>query len=125
VQVFEDHHQRLDLALAQQQALDRLERLLAPLERIEGVPGRLVHRYVEEREEGGHDGPERRRKRQDLSRDLLPDLPRVVAALDREVAAEQLDHGKVGGGLTVGDRGGFQDEPAVHAMGVRELPEET
>ena len=57
VQVLEDHHQRLDLALAQQQALDRVERLLAPLERIEGVPGRLVHRHVEERQEGGHDGP--------------------------------------------------------------------
>ena len=56
VQILEDHHQRLDLALAQEQALDRVERLLAPLERIEGVPGRLVHRHVEERQEGGHGG---------------------------------------------------------------------
>jgi hypothetical protein len=48
---------RLDLALAQQQALDRVERLLAPLERIRGLPGRLVHRHVEERQEGGHAGP--------------------------------------------------------------------
>ena len=125
VQVLEDHHQRLDLALAQQQALDRVERLLAPLERIEGLPGRLVHRHVEERQEGGHGGPERRGERQDLPRDLLPDLPRVVAALDLEVAAEQLDHGQVGGGLAVGDRGGLHDQPAVHAMGVGELPEET
>ena len=124
VQVLEDHHQRLDLALAQQQALDRVERLLAPLERIEGLPGRLVHRHVEERQEGGHGGPERRGERQDLPRDLLPDLPRVVAALDREVAAEQLDHGQVGGGLAVGDRGGLHDQPAVHAVGVGELPEE-
>jgi len=124
VQVLEDHHQRLDLALAQQQALDRVERLLAPLGRIEGVPGRLVHRHVEERQEGGHGGRERRGERQDLPRDLLPDLPRVVAALDLEVAAEQLDHGQVGGGLAVGDRGGLHDEPAVHAVGVGELPEE-
>ena len=57
VQVLEDHHQRLDLALAQQQALDRVERLLAPLERIEAVPGRLLDWHVEEREEGGHAGP--------------------------------------------------------------------
>ena len=49
---------------------------------------------------------------------------RVVAAVDREVAAEQLDHGQIGGGLAVGDRGGLQDEPAVHAVGVGELPEE-
>jgi hypothetical protein len=49
VQVLEDHHQGLDLALVQQQALDRVKRLLAPLERIEGLPGRLVHRHVQER----------------------------------------------------------------------------
>ena len=42
-----------------------------------------------------------------------------------EVAAEQLDHGQVGGGLAVGDRGGLHDQPAVHAVGVGELPEET
>jgi hypothetical protein len=53
VQVLEDHDQRLDLAFAQQQALDRVKRLLTPLERIQGVPGRLVHRHVEEGEEGG------------------------------------------------------------------------
>ena len=125
VQVLEDHHQRLGFALAQQQALDRVEHLLAPLERIEGVPGRLVHRHVEERQEGTHAGRERGGDRQDLPRDLLPDLPRVVATVDREVAAEQLDHGQVSRGLTVGDRGGLHDEPAVHAMGVRDLPEET
>ena len=48
VQILEDHYQRLDLALAQEQALDRVERLLASLERIEGLPGRLVHRHVEQ-----------------------------------------------------------------------------
>src|SRR4029453_4632952 len=117
--------QRLDLALAQEQALDRVERLLASLERIEGLPGRLVHRHVEQSEEGGHDGSERAGERQDLSRDLLLDLPRVVAVFNLEVAAVQLDHRKVGGGLAVRDRGGLQDEPAVHAVGVGELPEET
>ena len=125
VQVLEDHHQRLDLALVQQQALDRVERPLAALEGIEGLPGRLLHRHVQERQEGRHDGRERGGERQDLPRDLFPDLPRVVAALDLEIASKQLDHGKVGGGLAVGDRGGLHDEPAVHAMGVGELPEET
>ena len=51
VEILEDHHQRLDLALAQQQALDRVERLLAPLDRIERLPGRLVDRDVEQRQE--------------------------------------------------------------------------
>src|SRR4029453_3234533 len=123
VQVLEDHHPSRDFALAQQQALDRVERLLAPLERIEGLPGRLDHGRVQERQEGGHDGCERGGERQNLSRDLFPDLPRVVAALDLEVVAEQLDHGKVGGGLAVGDRGGLHDEPAMDAMGAGEFPE--
>jgi hypothetical protein len=48
VQILEDHHQRLDLALAQQQAFDRVERLVASLTRVEGAPGRLIHRHVEE-----------------------------------------------------------------------------
>ena len=48
VQILEDDDQRLDLALAQQQALGRVERLLAPLERIEliglllGRPGKKL-----------------------------------------------------------------------------------
>ena len=46
VQILEDHHQRLHLALAQEQALDDVERLLAPLKWIEGVPGRFLHRRV-------------------------------------------------------------------------------
>ncbi len=87
--------------------LTSVERLLAPLKWIEGVPGRFLHRHVEQRQESGHGGRERRGERQDLPRDLLADLPRVVAALDREVAAEQLDHRQVGGGLAVGDRAGL------------------
>ena len=51
VQVLEDQQQRLHLALAQQQALDGVERPLAALGRVERVPGRVVHRHVEQREE--------------------------------------------------------------------------
>ncbi len=124
VQVLKDHHQGLDLALAQQQALDRVERLPAPLGRIEGLPGRLVHRHVQERQEGGHDGPERRGECQDLPRDLLPDLPRVVAALDLEIAADKLDHGEIRRRFAVRDARRFDHEAAVRAMGVGELPEQ-
>jgi hypothetical protein len=82
-------------------------------------------RASEKGQEGRHRERECRGERQDLPGDLLPDPPGVVAALDREVAPEQLDHGQVGGGLAVGDRGSLHDEPAVHAVGVGELPEET
>src|SRR5262245_49223426 len=103
VQVLEDQDQGLDLALAQQQALDCIKRLLAPLARIESVPGRLLHGHVEEGEKGGHSRDESWVQRQDLPCNLLPDLLRVVATLELEVAAKEIDDGQVGGGLTVGN----------------------
>jgi hypothetical protein len=113
--VLEDHDQGLDVALAQQQTLDRVKRLLAPLMRIESMPGCLLHGHVEEREEGG--GKDMG-ERQDLPRYPLPDLPRVVAALKLEVAAKEIEDRKIGGGLTVGDRSGLNDQRAAHTMGV-------
>ena len=109
MQVLEDHEERLPLALAEQEMLDSVERALPALDGIECQPGSVLDGHVKEGEQGRHGDPDRRGDRQDLPRDLLPDLPRVVAAVDLEVAAEQLDHEKVGGGLTVGDRTGLQD----------------
>jgi hypothetical protein len=68
--------------------LDRFERLVPPLERVEGLPGRLLHRCIEECQQGRHGWRELRGQRQDLPCDLLSDLARVVATLDLEVAAE-------------------------------------
>ena len=50
VQVLEDHQQRLHLALAQQQALDGVERPLAALWRIERLPRPSSTGYIQERE---------------------------------------------------------------------------
>ena len=46
VQVLEDQEQRLHLALAQQQALERLQGALAALRRIEGLPCAVLHRHA-------------------------------------------------------------------------------
>ena len=51
VEVLEDHEQRLDLALAQQQALDGVERPLAALGRVEGLPRGVLDGHVEQRQE--------------------------------------------------------------------------
>ena len=48
----------------------------------------------------------------------------VVPVLDLEVALEQVDDRQVAGRLAVGDGARLQDEPAVDAMGVRDLPDE-
>ena len=52
VQVLDDQHHRLDLALAQQEAFEGIQDALAALERIKGVPLGIVNRYVQKREEG-------------------------------------------------------------------------
>jgi hypothetical protein len=56
VQVLEDHEQRLHLALAQQQALDGVERALAALGRVQVLPGRVLDRHVEQREQRRQQG---------------------------------------------------------------------
>jgi len=42
-----DEQQGLDLTLADQKAFDGLEYSLAPLVRIQGLPGRLLHRHLQ------------------------------------------------------------------------------
>ena len=58
VKVLEDEEQRLHLALTEQQALDGLERSLAALRGIEGLPAELFHGDVEQGEEGRQGRPE-------------------------------------------------------------------
>ena len=75
VEVLEDDEQRLDLALAQQQTLDRLEGPLTALRRVERRPRGVVHRHVQQRQERGHGGLEGLVQRQELTGDLLADRP--------------------------------------------------
>ena len=121
VQVLEDHEQRLHLALAQQQALDRVERALAALGRVQVLPGRVLDRHVEQREQRGQQGLERAVQAQHAPQHLGAHLPVVVPVADLEVALEQVDHGQVAGGLAVGDGRGLQDQPVLHPMRVGEL----
>ena len=48
MQVFEDEHQRLHLTLAQQHALERLQRALPPLRRIERQKRAVRREGIEE-----------------------------------------------------------------------------
>ena len=64
-------------------------------------------------------------ERQQFARHLLPHLPGVVPGLDGEVAAQQLDHREVRGGLAIGHRRRFQDQPVLRPVRVRELPHQS
>jgi hypothetical protein len=53
VQVLEDQHQRLHLALPQNQAAQAIEHPLPPLRGVQALPPRILHRHVEHPEERG------------------------------------------------------------------------
>ena len=93
VQVLEQHHERLDLALSEEKPLHSVQAGLPPLGRIEPLPFRLLRRDIQQREQGGQRGLEAPIEREDLAGDLLADLPAVVPPIDLEVGLEQINNG--------------------------------
>ena len=124
VQVLDEQHERLDLALPQQQPLHGVQRPLPALRGIEPPPRRILHRNLQEREQRRQGGLQGTVEGQHLAGHLLADRPRLVPPLDVEVRLEEIDDGEIGRGLAVGDGAGLQNQPAVGAMGVGELPVE-
>ena len=124
VEVLEDHEQRLDLALPEQQPLDRLERALPALRRVEGVPRGILHGDVQQRQERRQERLQRAVQHQELAGHALADRPRVVALLDPAVRLQEVDDGQVRRGLPVRDRAALEHEPPVGAVRPRELPDE-
>ena len=113
VKVLEDQQHGLDAALPEQHALDRVERTLAPLARLEPLPLRVLHRHVEQPEKRGQRRLEGPIERQDLAGELLLHLAPRVPVMDPEVALEEIDHRQVGRGLAVRHGARLQHEPAV------------
>ena len=101
-----------------------VERLLAALRGVEPLPLGVVDRHVEEPEQRREGGFERPVQGEQLARHLLADLACVVARLDLEVGAEQVDERQKRRRLPVGDGAALDDQPALRAMRVGELPEE-
>ncbi|MNS82851.1 hypothetical protein D3C72_1166090 [compost metagenome] len=112
LQVLEQQHQRLVAALARQQAGDRLERALAPDQRI----------HVRQRRAGLADAQQLQQVWQHVfqspvehhhaARYLLAGFPFVVVGLDLEIVLHQLDQRKVGKGLAMGHRERLQLQAA-------------
>jgi hypothetical protein len=124
VEILEHEEERLDLRLAEQESLDRLERPLAPLLRVECFPGPVFHRDIKQGEEGREARLQAAVEGEELPHHLLAHPALVVALLDLEVPLEQVDHRQIRGRLAVRDRAGLHDEPAGAPMGVRDLPDE-
>ena len=124
VEILEGEDDRPRLALAQEDRLDRVGRRGPALGLREPVPGRVAGGHVEQGQQRGEDRPQGLVQREQPARHLLPHLAGVVARLDAEVGPREIDHRRVGRPLAVGDRGGLDDEGALEAVGMDELPEQ-
>src|SRR3989442_8582735 len=121
MQVLNHHHDRLGLALTQEQTLRAVEDLLASLRWIELLPMRIVRRQSEEPQARGQERLERAVERQQPPRHLLAYESSVVPAFDPEVSPQQIDEGEVRRCLAVGHRSTRDHEAVLDAMGVSEL----
>ena len=92
--------------------------------RIERLPLRVLGRHVEQRQERRQTAFLRAVQRHELPRQLLAHRARAVAVLDGEIALEEIDHRQIGRRLTVRDRAGLEDEPAVDAGRVGDFPDQ-
>src|SRR5204863_1380732 len=73
VQILEEQHDRLDLALAKHDVLDGIEDSLTTLRRAEGLPGGVRHRNAEQRQQRWERAAKIFVEREELAGDLLPD----------------------------------------------------
>ena len=84
----------------------------------------VLHRHLQQGQEGRHGRPQGRVQREQPPGELLAYVPPVVAVLDLEIGLEQVDDGQIRGGLTIGGRAALQQEPALGARGMDELVDE-
>jgi hypothetical protein len=103
VEVFQDHEQGLLLAGTEQELLDGLERLLAALRGIKGLPLGILDRHVQEYQDGRHQGCEGRIETQELGGDLVADRRGWIALSELEVVLEQVNDWHIGDRLVIGD----------------------
>ena len=122
MQVLEEDDQRLALALANQQALDHIERLLSALGRIESIPRGVARRDREQPQHRGQIGLQGSIEGQGLPGNLLTNPAGVVPRLDLEVGPEQLDDSREPRGLAIGRRSGREPETALGMDGRHDLP---
>jgi hypothetical protein len=124
LEVFEQQHEGLALALSHDQAHQRFEHVLAPLVGIERAERIVRRQRVEERQdrrdrvgEPGIEVAERRRH-------ALGHARRGIARVDLKIGAEHLDDGQVGRGPLVGERPAVEDPPRLRLRRPEEFVDE-
>src|SRR4029453_11936638 len=91
VEILEDQEEGLLAGFPEQQPPYGVERALAALARVKGLPRGIVHGHVEQGQQRRQRRLERAIEREQLARHLLAALAEVVPLLDLEVALEEVD----------------------------------
>src|SRR6266540_1801415 len=101
MQILDDQADRLDLAFPQDESLEGVESPLAALRGVKGLPMLILDRHVKECEEGPQGRLHGSIQREQLARDLLPDLP-VIDLLKAYFQVEDRDDDRqIRGGLAI------------------------
>jgi hypothetical protein len=121
VEVLGDQKGGLDLALPDQQAFDGVQKPMATLRGIEGLPGGILEWYIQQGEQGWQAGLKGLAQRVECAGDLVTACCHIIAVGDLEVGFEHLDDRKIGSRLAIRIRTGLEDLPAVSWMRADEL----
>jgi hypothetical protein len=124
VQILTDQQQRLHLAFAHEEALEPVERALAPLRWIERQEQAVRWQSVQEGEQRRDHRLQRLVQGEDLPGHLGPDGARVITLLDVAIALEEVNDGEIRRGLAIRHRGAFEHQPALGTVGVAKLIEQ-
>jgi hypothetical protein len=123
VKILEDQQQRLRLAFAQEHPLDRAERALPSMSRVERKKWIVGGQDIEQRERRGDRVLQRPIQRQQRPGDLGLHRAGVISSLDSTIGAEQLDRRQVRCRFSIGGGRALEHEPAVGPMRTNELVE--
>src|SRR5438876_2708917 len=125
VEILQHQDEGLDLTLAEEQPLHRIERDLAALGRLENPKAVLLGESVEEPENGRDHVLECRVQGEQMSGNLGAYRAGVITLVDAEIGLQEIDDGEIAGGPAIGDSAGLENPTPVDTMGVGQLVEET
>jgi hypothetical protein len=125
VQILDDEEQGLTLALQKEEPLQRIQDEALAVGRIE-QPQRIVPGEGVEKPEEGSDGvSEPLIEVENLAGDLLADSLRSLALSELKIFPQDGNDRRIRGGLAVRHRAAGEDEPALGAVRVEALEEQS
>ena len=124
MEILQHEDEGLDLALAEEQALHRIERELAALGRLEAPEAVLRWQGVKKPENGRDHVLECLVQGEQMSGGLGAYRADVVTLVDTEIGLQEIDDRKIAGGPAIGGSAGLEDPAPRDTVGASQLVEE-